>query len=235
MLHSTTHRPTRRPSATTTSSTTSISRPAPSTTERAAPDRPGGTVRAHPCVGRVDEAERRARPRPTAVIHGFTRELAQTASTPARPAAERGAISAAARSMSGTSIKPKRQMIPSTDASGRSGRSVLDRELERLRSRARGPSSGDLDHLGRDVGREQRAARLDQRQRPEPGVTGPGCEVEDPLPGWGPSSSIIRSESTAVARANISRCRSQPGRDAAPGLDLLRPDVGYAATPLKAG
>ena len=64
---------------------------------------------------------------------------------------------------------------------------------------------------------------------------GPGRELEDRWPGAGSSSSIIRAESTAVARANSSRCRSQPGGDAAPGLDLLRRDVVYAATPLKAG
>ena len=57
--------------------------------------------------------------RPEAVIHGLTRELAQTASTTRPPGRRTRVISAAARSMSGTSIKPKRQMIPSTDASGR--------------------------------------------------------------------------------------------------------------------
>ena len=113
--------------------------------------------------------------------------------------------------MSGTSINPKRQMIAVDGCVGqRQAGGVLDRELDAFEPERGGAAAGDLDHLGSDVGREQLAARLDQRQHHEADLAGPGREVEDPLPRSGSSSSIIRSESTAVARANSSRWRSQP-------------------------
>ena len=138
--------------------------------------------------------------------------------------------------MSGTSINPKRQMIPSTDASG----SVRLAASSTANSMPSSPSVGgtaarDLDHLRRRVRREQLSARLDQRQHLEPGLAGPGCEVEDPLPGCG------IEQLDHPRREHRRRTREQlplalPARsDAAPALDLLRREVAYAATPLKAG
>ena len=112
---------------------------------------------------------------------------------------------------------------------------VLDRELDAFEPERGGAPAGDLDHLGRDVGREQLAARLDQRQHLEPDLAGPGREVEDPLPrSWLEQLDHPLREHRRCTRKQLPLALPAGG-DAAPGLDLLRCDVAYAATPLKAG
>ena len=94
---------------------------------------------------------------------------------------------------------------------------------------------GDLDHLGRDVRREELAARLDPRQRAEPGLARPGRELEQQLP-------RLRVEQLdhplREQRRRACEQAAPPlpaGGDAPPGLDLLRRDLVYAVTPLKPG
>ena len=88
------------------------------------------------------------------------------------------------RSMSGTSMSPKRQRTPSTESSAKRQRGgVLDREADAVEAELLGAAASRLDHLRRDVGRDQLAAGLEPRQRREADLAGSGRQLEHALPG----------------------------------------------------
>ena len=93
----------------------------------------------------------------------------------------------------------------------------------------RAPPCG-VDHLGRDVGREQTPVRPEPCSGDEARVSRPGGELEHRL-----AASWDRAARPAARRAGASlrergRRRSQPAADAAPGLDLLVLGRRYVAT-----
>ena len=221
----TTRRATPPPTSTATSSTRSISSPPRATTEReplgiGEPERPGRVG-----VGWLGEPELERGPAGRG-DPGVDAASSPRRRAPTRPPGRRTrAISAAARSMSGTSISPKRQRIPSTDVVARASElgGVLDGELDTLEAELGGAPARDLDHLRRGVRREQLAARAGSAAAPgtrsrrgRPRARGSAARAA------GSRSSTIRSESSspwpartarAVAPSPQRRCaRPRPAR-----------------------
>ena len=91
------------------------------------------------------------------------------------------------------------------------------------------------DHLGRDVGRHEAAARQEPRQREKAGVTGAGRELEEDVSASG------REQVDHPLRYRPGRLPEQlatplpPGSDRAPRLSELLRAAGQAAAPVSAG
>ena len=173
--------------------------------------------------------------RPEAVIQSFASGLAHTATAARPPGRTTRAISDAAASISGTSISPQRQRTPSKDASSSvSDAGVLDREGDALEAELGGAAPGRVDHLGRDVRRQEAAAGLQLRVREEPRVARPRRELEDRFARHG------REQLDETLRDRARRRPDQlaltlPARgDGAPGLDVLLA-AAYAGAPVNCG
>ena len=173
---------------------------------------------------------------PPAVIHGFSRELAQTASTARRTGPEH------AGDLGRGPVHLRHEHQPEAAEDGVDG-SVGEREVGRVllgEADAAEPelgraAAGDLDHLGGDVRREELAARLQQRQRPEARLARACGELEQqlPRPGVEQLDHPLREER---GRAREQAAPPLPaGGDAAPRLDLLRRELVYVVTPLNCG
>ena len=222
--------------STTTSSTTSISRPPPSTTRAqplrvAEPERPGRFV-----VGRLGEPSSSAA-RPDGGDPGVDAR--------ARPDGEHDPATRPqdARDLGGGALhvgdehQPEAADDPVDGCVGqRQVGSVLDRELDAVEAERRRRAGGPP--------RPSRARRRSRGARRRAGsAAAPGTRSRRARPRARGSAARLRDRAarSSAPRARplrartARRWRSQPGRDAAPGLDLLRCDVVYAATPLKAG
>ena len=106
-------------------------------------------------------------------------------------------------------------------------RHILEPELAR-------PPTCDLDHLRRDVRRDEPAARQEARQGEEPSVAGPGRELEDCLAGaWVEQLHEPLRHGVRRRPDQLTLTLPAPG-DRAPRLDLLARCL-YAAAPASSG
>ena len=161
--------------------------------------------------------------RPEAVIQSFASGSAQTATAARPPGRTTRAISAAAAPISGTSISPQRQRTPSKDASSSvSDAASSTAKPTSVEAELGGAAPGGLDHLGRDVRRQQAAAGLESRVREEPRVAGACRELEDRL---------ARQRREQLDETLRDRARRRPDQlalplpargDGAPGVDRSR-------------
>ena len=199
------------PRSTATSSTCSISRPPRRDHARgAARDRRAGTAR-RVRVGRSMRPSSSAA-LPEAVIHGLTCGLAQTARTTRPPGRVTRAISAAARSISGTSMSPE-AAEDAVDRVVREGRAPRRPRRRSGRRRGRAPR-----RARRAASTISGATSVEISSPPgwsrgsagKPTSPGPAASSSTRCPGCGSSSSTIRADSAAVERAKRSRRRSQP-------------------------
>ena len=180
--------------------------------------------------GRSDSPSSRAE-RPAAVIQSLASEDAQTASTTRPPGRRTRTISESARDGSGTSITPKRQITPSTDASGRSideasstRNSTFSTPSSAARRRAAATISGATSVESSSPSGPSRSAAM------KPVSPGPGGELEH---------GVARTwvEQSHEALVEVARHLAAEGRLALParggsppGLDLLVLGGRYVAT-----
>ena len=176
---------------------------------RAERDQPAGTGRARRDRG-APSARARAQTAAAAVIHSLRSGSAHTAIDAGRPGAGHAAPRRTPPSTSSTSMRPKRQSTPSTDASGRSiaaasstrKSTFVDAELGCTAPRR-------LDHLGRDVGGEQAPGRAQALRGEEAGVSRARGKLED----------------------RLARLRVRAAPPCAPRSSVWRPRTGFGVSP----
>ena len=197
--------------STTTSSTTSIWRPPPSTTERS---RSGSPSRNGPGASWSGGS---VKPRSSAARPGGGDPGIHARARPDREH-DPGTRAQDPRDLGGSALHVGDEHQPEAAEDAVDGRSRAASGWRRPRPRTRSLRARASAARRRATSTISGATSVESSSppgwisgsSPEPGLAGPGREVEDPLPGSGSSSSTIRSESAAVARANSSRCRSQP-------------------------
>ena len=172
---------------------------------------------------------------PAAVIQGFTRELARRRARLGHPARTLRDLGGGARHFRHEHQPEAAEHAVDGSSGQRQAGGVLDGELDAFEPERGSAAPGDLDHLGSDVGREQLAARLDQRQQLEADLAGPGGEVEDPLPrSWleqldDPLREPCRCTRKQLPLALLAAATLRQASTCSAAA------VAYAATPLKAG
>ena len=173
---------------------------------------------------------------PEAVIHGLSVGLAQTATT-TRPPGPRHT-----RHLRGDPLHVGDEHDPEATEDGvdrivREGQrgGVLDREADAVEPELLRTAATRLDHLRRDVGRDQLAVRQEAWQCREADLAGTGRQLEHALPGLRVEQLDHPGGQAAVERAKRSRRRSQPPATLRQASTWAAASSAIAATSLNAG